>query len=74
MLSETFFISFVTIGAGLLASCMGIAYKSKCSEVNCCGLSIKRDVRVELLEDMKKLEFTKSSSEIRNISSEPNTP
>ena len=81
MLSETFWVSFITIGSGLIASAIAVCYKSKCSEISFCGLSIKRDVRVELLEDMKKMEFTKSSSEIQNIRSpkssdisEPNTP
>ena len=70
MLGETFWISFVTIVAGLCVSCLGVAYKSKCSEVNCCGLSIKRNVNVEMKEDlfnMRKMNSTRTPSEIEPI-------
>ena len=66
MLSETFWVSFVTIFAGLVASCLGVAYKSKCSEISCCGMSIKRNVNVEMKEDlynMRKMNFTRTVSE-----------
>ena len=67
MLSETFWVSFVTIGAGLFASCLGVAYKSKCSEISCCGMSIKRNVNIEMKEDLYKMNSTRTPSEIEPI-------
>jgi hypothetical protein len=61
VLSETFWISFVTIGAGLVTAGFATCYKSKCVEFDCCGIRIKRDIQTEFKEDaMDKLHRGKS--------------
>jgi hypothetical protein len=37
----------VTTCSGLIIKLASMAFKSKCSEVSCCGLIIKRDVALE---------------------------
>ena len=69
-LSETFWVSFVTIGSGLIASAIAVCYKSKCSDISFCGVSIKRNVNVEMKEDlfnMRKMNSTRTPSEIEPI-------
>jgi hypothetical protein len=53
MLSEVFLSSVLTTGSGLILACLGVAYKSKCKNVNlCCGLIVlERSISVELIED-----------------------
>ena len=49
-LSETFWIAFVATASGFLLKLASMAYKSKCKECYFCGISIKRDVQLELEE------------------------
>ena len=49
-LSETFWIAFVASASGLLLKLASMLFKSKCSDVNCCGMHIKRDVAMEEAE------------------------
>ena len=65
-LSETFWVSFITIGAGLITACLGLCYKSKCSECDCFGVHLKRDIKSEVKEDLAQIK--KSSVD------EPPTP
>ena len=44
---QVFFISIASIGVGMILACMKYGYKSKCSEVKLCCLTIKRDVVIE---------------------------
>ena len=64
MLSETFWIAFVTAATGFLLKCVSMAYKSKCKEVDICCLKIIRDVEVEQEEQefMVKNQLKKSPS------------
>jgi hypothetical protein len=50
---QVFWISIVTIGVGMIITCMKYGYKSKCSEVNIGCISIKRDVVVETKYDLE---------------------
>ena len=49
-LSEVFWIAFIGTASGLLIKLASMLFKSKCSEVNCCGIHIKRDVAMEEAE------------------------
>ncbi len=49
-LSETFWITFTTMGFGFLTGALAYALKSKCSRVKCCCLEIIRDIDAELEE------------------------
>lgn len=55
MFSEIFFTFLITTSSGLLVGLFAILYKSKCTSVKLCGLSIERDTAGELKED--ELEF-----------------
>jgi hypothetical protein len=55
MFSEIFFTFLITTSSGLLIGLFTILYKSKCTSVKLCGLSIDRDTVGELKED--ELEF-----------------
>ena len=49
-LSETFWITFTTMGFAFLSGALAYALKSKCSRVKCCCLEIIRDIDAELEE------------------------
>ena len=51
MLSEVFWVAFCSTVSGLMLKLASMAYKSKCSEVNWCGLKIIRKVELELPEN-----------------------
>ena len=42
-----FYMGLATLAAGSIAMCFRMCYKSKCSEIKCCGCIIKRDVNIE---------------------------
>ena len=47
-----FYISFATLICGSIALCYKMCYKSKCTEIKCFCLKIKRDCEIEKEEDM----------------------
>ena len=49
-LSETFWVSFITMSFAFLTGSLAYALKSKCSRVKCCCLEIIRDIGAELEE------------------------
>ncbi len=49
-LSETFWITFTTMGFAFLSGALAYALKSKCSRVKCCCLEIIRDIDAEMEE------------------------
>ena len=51
-----FYLSMSTILCTALTLSIRFCYKSKCSEVECCCVKIKRDVQVELEEDLNQPE------------------
>jgi hypothetical protein len=51
MLSEVFWVAFVTTTTGFLLKIVSFCYKSKCTEYNFCCIKIKRDPAAELAED-----------------------
>ena len=53
MLSEVFWVAFITTISGMILKLASLAYKSKCKEVDICCLKIKRDVEIE----EKEMEF-----------------
>ena len=70
-LSETFWIAFVATASGFLLKLASMAYKSKCKECYFCGISIKRDVELELEEHeydvANQMQKVKSSDKLENI-------
>jgi len=53
MLSEVFWVAFVTTACGMIIKLASMAYKSKCSECSFCCIRIIRNVDLE----EKELEF-----------------
>ena len=51
MLSEVFWVAFITTISGMIIKLVSMAYKSKCKEVACCCLKIIRDTEAEEKEE-----------------------
>ena len=47
MLSEVFWVAFITTMSGVIIKLAAMAYKSKCREVECCCIKIVRDIEAE---------------------------
>jgi hypothetical protein len=47
MLSEVFWVAFISTISGVIIKLCSMAYKSKCKEVACCCIKIVRDVEAE---------------------------
>lgn len=68
MLTETFYIVLLTTCSGLIIKIASMAYKSKCSECDCFGFHIKRNVELEEKEtEFLQLNKIKSSTNLDNI-------
>ena len=67
MLTETFYVCLITMLAGLVLKLASLAYKSKCKQCSCLGISIIRDVITENDYDeqelQKRTELNKTNSE-----------
>jgi hypothetical protein len=59
-MSEIFWSSFITIISGLILALIAICYKSKCTEIKCGCIKIKRDVITE--EREREFEITHPSN------------
>lgn len=68
-LSETFWIAFVASASGFILKLASMAYKSKCKECSCFGITIKRDVELEEKENEFELthQFNKVKSNTENV-------
>lgn len=47
MLSEVFWVAFITTMSATMIKCFAMLYKSKCREVQCCCIKIVRDLEAE---------------------------
>lgn len=47
MLSEVFWIAFISTVSGLMIKLCSMAFKSKCSEFSACCFTVKRNVDIE---------------------------
>jgi aldehyde:ferredoxin oxidoreductase len=53
MLSEVFWVAFITTISGMLLKLASLAYKSKCKECSVCCIKVVRDTETE----QEELEF-----------------
>ena len=67
MLTETFYVCLITTLSGLLLKIASLAYKSKCKQCSCLGISIVRDVLIENEYDEQELA---KRSELNKMNSE----
>ena len=44
---QVFYITIASMGCGLLLACVKSIYKSKCSKIKLCGITIERDTQTE---------------------------
>ncbi len=66
MLTETFYVCLITTVSGIILKLASLAYKSKCKQCSCFGISVIRDVVLEEKydeEELKKAELNKTNSE-----------
>jgi len=63
MVSEVFLSLLLTSTIGCVLGVVNILYKSKCTEVGLCCLTIKRDVQVEEHEDIEIMRHKSSNVE-----------
>ncbi len=54
-------VLLITSSSNLIFGLSKLIAKSKCSEVNCCGCFIKRDVKIELEENEFEILHKKES-------------
>jgi len=68
MLSEVFWIAFIGTVSGLVIKIASMGYKSKCTECDCFGFHIKRNVELEEKEtEFLQLNKVKSITNLENI-------
>lgn len=68
MLSEVFWIAFITTISGMIIKLCSMAYKSKCKEASICCIKVVRDVELEEKEN----EFEITHRQIPNSESKEN--
>lgn len=56
MLSETFYVFVVATASALIGLILKLCYDSKCTNIDCLCLKIKRDTAGEIEEDKYKLD------------------
>tara|TARA_R110000782_G_scaffold111089_1_gene200708 strand:- start:1240 stop:1455 length:216 start_codon:yes stop_codon:yes gene_type:complete len=64
MLSEVFWIAFISTISGLLIKICSMAYKSKCKNISCCFncFTLERDVFLEEKEEELRMNLKKQPS------------
>lgn len=75
MLSEVFWVAFITTMSATLIKCFAMLYKSKCREVQCCCIKIVRDLEAEAaaeaLEAQQQQNNNRLSQTINRSNSSP---
>ena len=72
MLSEVFWVAFITTISGMIIKLVSMAYKSKCKEVACCCLKIVRDTEAEEKEEEFRILHPPRNMESESPSSKNN--
>lgn len=70
---QIFWTFFITTMCGFILTLTRQMYKSKCSRVSLCGISIERDVRAEIELDEQTVQRNQSSADLESIKS-PTSP
>jgi len=65
MLSEGFWVFLVGTSAGIVGIILKLCYDSKCSDIECCCIKIKRDIGKELEEDKFKIQHNIPMTELK---------
>lgn len=62
MLSEVFWVAFITTMSATLIKCGAMLYKSKCREVECCCIKIVRDLEAEAAAEALEVQNNQNNS------------
>ena len=62
MLSEIFWIAFISTTSGMIIKLASMAYKTKCKECSMCCIKVIRDVELEEKENEFEINHNLSSS------------
>lgn len=63
MLSEVFWVAFVTTCSGVVIKLASMMYKSKCKECSVCCIKIIRDVEIEEKENEFEITHLKPNND-----------
>ena len=66
MLSEVFWVAFITTVSGVIIKCAAMAYKSKCKEIHCCCIVIIRDLEAEARAEALELQNNQQNNRLSN--------
>ncbi len=61
MLTEVFWVSFVSTVTGMIIALARICYKSKCRQVDICCVHVFRDTVLEVQEEANRIEHVGAS-------------
>ena len=70
MLSEVFWVAFISAVTGMTIKLASMAYRSKCKEATCCCVHIIRDIEAEEKED-GEIRRIQAQNRINNLASSP---
>lgn len=62
MLSEVFWVAFITTVSGMIIKLASMCYKSKCKELELCCLKVVRDTVAEEKEEEFRIEHPEQNS------------
>ena len=68
MLSEVFWVAFITTVSGVIIKCAAMAYKSKCKEIHCCCITIVRDLEAEARAEALEQQNTQQNNNNNRLS------
>ena len=64
MLSEVFWVAFITTVSGVIIKCAAMAYKTKCKEIHCCCIVIIRDLEAEARAEALELQNNQQNNRL----------
>ena len=70
---QIFWTFFITTMCGFIITITRQMYKSKCSRVSICGITIERDVHAEIELDEQTIHHQQSTNDLEHLKS-PSSP
>jgi len=69
MLSEVFWVAFISTASALIIKICSLAYKSKCKECKICCIKVVRDTTIEEKEEEFRISHSNQNekSEVSNV-------
>ena len=73
MLSEVFWVAFITTVSGIIIKCAAMAYKSKCKEIHCCCITIVRDLEAEARAEALEVQNNQNNNRLSQTMNRSNS-